>query len=203
MVFLFSYCKHERICLPSDGCSATARYMPLAIGNYWIYEIVSFNTTTHTGTILPYSDTIRIIDSTFINGHNYFKIETDRWLSSEAWKDTLYWRDSIGYLVDLAGNIQFTAIDFDNPFKHKDVIQGLYREYSIKDSVFVALTPLGTFDCLDFKGYYWRNGMKDCSSTFHNYYSEDVGLVYQNVFYASGNNASDFQRSLIEYHIEK
>ncbi len=204
VVCTFLSCKKDKICTPSIACSATADYLPLAVGNYWIYEVTNYNLSTYSGTIMPYSDTIEVIDKVFFNGMEYYEIAINVWLSPLVPKDTVYWRDSIGYIVDQKGNVQFTAIDFDQVFQHKDIFPiqlDFSLEYQIKDSIVYELTPAGLFECLDFKGHLFRDGITDYNKAYHNYYTEGIGLVYQNTSFFSASSPIDIRRSLKEYHL--
>ena len=150
---------------------------------------------------MPYSDTIRVVNEAILNGNKYYLLERDSWLTPDVKKDTVYWRDSVGYIVDRAGTVQFTAIDFDRTLRRWNISATQYVDYSVKDSAFFELTPAGFFQCLDYAGCFWNNDAFD-ERKLHNYYSEGVGMIYQNIYYASGGTI-DFRRSLMEYHLEE
>jgi len=206
-ILLFSSsCRKDKICLEGQEhyCNPTLSYMPLAVGNYWIYDVVNFNTNTHTGTYLNDSDTMKIIGTTNIGSEEYYIIEKDRWLTSEPIKDTLYWRDSLTYIVNEKGEIKFSASDFDN-ILHTRIIseaQEIYIEYVVQDSSIVYITPNNElFQCLDYNGCFWKNGEKD-SRPLHSYFAKNVGLVYENIYYSSTVSGLDFRRELSKYHLE-
>ena len=65
------------------------------------------------------------------------------------------------------------------------------------------MVPAGTFECLDFQGKF---ASSDPSQNYperilHNCYAKEVGIVFQNVFFAS-NTTHTFERRLSAYHLE-
>lgn len=184
------------------------RYFPLAVGNYWIYEVVRYDPSTYTGTVQQSKDTMLIYGDTSIRGHQYFKIQTDRFASSavSVLKDTTYLRDSSGYIVNSIGDIKFTAIDFDRILHRENLVEtplfSVYSEYSVKDTLIYEFTSIGLLACLDFRGCVYKDDVK-LENYLRNYYSEDIGLTYQSTFYISNPLGIEIRRSLIDYHLEE
>ncbi len=201
---LFNTCQKEEGCLEEDAfCDTTNEYMPLAVGNYWIYDIITFNTSTQSGTILSEQDTTRVID-VFISGTDgYFVIE--KTYRSFPEKDTLYWRDSIGYIVNQKGDIMFSPTDFDRVLYTETISQplGYSIDYSVKDSTIHFYTQNSDYyECLDYRGCFQRGALKD-ERPLHNYYAKNVGLVYKTTYsFSNPNSNNETRRELVEYHIE-
>lgn len=176
-------------------------YMPLKIGNYWIYETFGCDSGEVNCTSKS-TDTSRIIKDTLINDKKYFKLVGNYHL----FVDPLYIRDSGDYLVDHNGKVLFT---------HTDSLQ-IFNEHTITglgdDTVFYYYDKLtsqngqvsveaGIFDCLDMRTSLFR-ALDDFQIEHqgHNYYARNVGLVKQSVFWAIGLDV--IKRELIGYHLE-
>lgn len=196
----FSCQEKEDITFRPYAHSKTSRHIPLTVGNYWIYEVSNYNLSTSTGIVQMEQDTMQVIGTATIRDQSYFQIEADSWGGSIK-KDTLYWRDSLDYIVDDAGIIIFSAEDLDRVLHTQEYLPNLRVDYIVKDSTFFELTPAGLFKCMNFQGLIWRDGVLD-SKRINNYYAENIGLVYQSIVFASPNSATELQRSLKEFHIE-
>ena len=73
LVFLFS-CKKETEELQENNNQVPVSYMPLKIGNYWIYQtykIDSLGNESIDGAV----DSVRVTKDTLINGNTYFVLE--------------------------------------------------------------------------------------------------------------------------------
>ncbi len=203
IILFISACEKDKICTTSDPCAPTMRYFPMAIGNYWIYEVAHYDASTEIETITGKKDTIRIIGDTLIGSDLYYTFEKDQFVPSIVRKDTVYLRDSIGYIVNPQGDIIFTASGFSGLVYRRVLLQtpgaNYYFRYSILDTLSLQTTPAGTFDCLDYSACLFLNGIKD-PRVIHRYHSEDVGLVFENSFFVS--STIDMRRYLFEYHLE-
>ncbi len=179
-------------------------YFPFTIGNYWIYDVYLVNDSTDIETQQNYSDTLRIIAEEVINGNTYFVIEEDRWLSNTNLKDTLYYRDSSGYIVNLEGEIIFEYVAFNTIVRTDSFASNMYvSEYSVSDATENITIPAGTFDCLNFKGRFNKTNPDDDEPDrfLNNCYAKDVGLIFQTIFFAS-NYETHYERRLLDYHLE-
>lgn len=187
-----------------DQCPTSSSYFPLAIGNYWVYEITNYDYNIFSGVVFDQKDTMRVLGDTLIRNHTYFAIESDaRWYTPfQTVKETSYYRDSAGYIVNSLGNVKFSATDLDNTlFIWELQPTDYYIEYSVQDSIIQQFTPAGLFDCLDFKGVPYTPNRQDRS--VHNCYSAGVGLIYETSIYASGSTNVEFRRALYDYHLEE
>ncbi len=188
---------------PPNPPAAVPNFFPMSIGNYWIYDVVRVD-SNGTETLLNYSDTIRIIGDTSYNSNIYYSIEQDRFLTTQALKDTIYRRDSSGYLVNLEGRISFSADDYHTIFHTWEIPQANIKvDYFVDDSLYTYNVPAGNFDCLNYVGLVQY---LDPASTFpdrymNTAYSNNIGIIFQNEIFASS-LATEYQRRLREYHFE-
>lgn len=178
-------------------------FLPLQTGNYWIYDVVRVDTSGEE-TMMGYSDTLRVIGDTLHNGNTYYIVEQDRWLTTTAIKDTAIWRDSSGYLVSINGRVNFSADDYNTIFYTWEIpaVQ-MQVDYFMDDSLYMYEVPAGNFSCLNYVGrvQYLDPTSNFSDRFFYTAYSNNIGMIYQNEFYASS-IAFEFQRRLREYHLE-
>ncbi len=184
--------------------SETSRFIPLAVGNYWIYDILNYDLTTYSGVYRTYYDTIKVIGTTSIRDQQYFMLTKDVLSPSQTErKDTIYWRDSSDYLINHLGEIVFAAHDRDRILNRTDLSVSslsITIDYTVKDNFFNEFTDLGTFRCLDKEGVMMINDERLENET-HDYFAEDIGIIYSSVFYA-GVPTSEIRCILKEYHLE-
>ncbi len=201
LLLLFSFaCDRDKICLEDQFCP-TSNYIPLEIGNYWVYETTSYNFSNYSITFLGDTDTVKVIGDTIIGNNKYFTIKGDHWMPPFIDSDTTYWRDSSGYLINLQGHVLFSAFDHDRILNKYDFQGERFIDYSILDSTVVAITPIGLFNCLDYSGCFF-NGLVFSEYKYHNYFAEDVGIVYQTQFVPLTQIFREKRRSLKAYHLE-
>ncbi len=190
---------------PPDITSTITGYFPLSVGNYWIYDIYRINDTTGLEEQLNIGDTVRIIAEEIINNNTYYSFEQKQhWISFSYEKDTIYLRDSSEYIVNLAGDIIFSSTDFNNILHQIDYSPATFLvEYSVSDTVETRTVPSGTFECLNYKGRVQNTDPNnDKPDRFmHNCYADNVGLVFQTIFYSSSYE-THFERRLSDYHLE-
>lgn len=202
LLIITSYaCKKDDTSAPVPPKDSVLDYMPLKIGNYWIYETFGCDSGEANCTSKSI-DTSRIIKDTIINDKIYFKLVGNYHL----FVDPLYIRDSGDYLVDHNGRVLFT---------HTDSLQ-IFNEHAITgledDTVFYYYDKLtsqnrqlsveaGIFDCLDIRTSLFR-ALDDFQIEHqgHKYYAKNVGLVKQSAFWAVSLAVN--KRELIGYHLE-
>ena len=206
LLFVFA-CKKDKATDPEPVPQISINdYFPMTVGNYWIYDIYKVD-TSGVEEQYPYSDTIRIIAEEDIDGKTYLVAEIDTWLSTSNKKDTILYRDSSSYLIDSEGNF-FLSLNMDESvIQSKTYNQTPYvSDYVMADSMVSFTVPAGTFDCIDFQGLFYSTDPEVPYENYptriaHNCYSKDVGIVYQNIFYAYSIK-SNYERRLREYHLE-
>ena len=127
-------------------------YLPLAVGNYWIYQNVNLDSLGNE-TALNLFDSIVITKDTLINNKLYYVFGG---IQNYAATFPEYLRDSVGYLVNIKGQKTFSTTDFKNILAEKDYYSPINNKnclwYTLKikmDSVQKLIkTPAGEFNTL-------------------------------------------------------
>ena len=200
-LFLASSCqKKSNTDNPGPPPENVLDYMPLAVGNYWVYQ----HSTCDSGEvdcIEKSIDTNLIVKDTFINGHTYYKY-TGRLTGG---KTVLFLRDSGNYIVNQYGGIFFTNKD-TTPMNYRSESLGgddtlYYWYYQLAAGSLEVEVPSGIYDCLDMRGHFFRQQDNfDIDHNTHNLYSKNVGLVKKTGVFAS--SLGVLKQELIGYHIE-
>lgn len=197
-LILIASCKKDHNPIDEPVTDSVLDYMPLAIGNYWIYETFSCD-YGGTNCISLSIDTTRVTKDTVINGNEYYALEGNFFLFTDA----VFIRDSGDYLVNHIGQTIFTFTDSANIF-NEQVVLG-----QANDTIYHWFTKLykpagqisvgaGSYDCLDFRTLFFR--LQDSLQTpllAHQYYAKNVGLIKQTTFFAV--SLREYRRELIGY----
>jgi len=193
-----------------DSGESRINYTPLEIGNYWIYQhysIDSIGNETETTMI----DSVVITKDTIINGNKYFILEgTNKPLNGGKWVVIDILRDSLGYLINNKGQIQFAENNFSDTLAKRvmvnnhngDTIYTLtYKMEKPNNSVTI---PAGTFDVLNYKGtvitVYDIPGVKN-PRYINKFYSDKVGKILDTYFYIHG--PLIYEKRLLRYYIQE
>jgi len=198
-LFIFS-CKKETIVPPCES-QISDSYIPMSVGSYWIYQWYKVDSSGMEELLDDKIDTITIVKDTLIGVSIYKKIEevNSYILPSNVIK---FRRDSLGTLVDPSNNIYFSSSNFIDTLR----VNG-NNNFEIISKMEIPSapieTPAGIFDCLNFQGEITPFLPVSWSTQWINtYYSRGVGKIQENTFYFSSAHIFQFQRRLIEYHIE-
>jgi hypothetical protein len=105
----------------------------------------------------------------------------------------------------LHGNIVFSNKDFETIFKEEYVIVNndtIYYWYNKMDpNPFLVSVPSGVYTCLDNKLSFFRiNENFETEFNGHHALSKNVGLVYENVMFAS--STGGIKRELLRYSVQ-
>lgn len=181
--------------------TSSTNYIPMSIGNYWVYEIRNTDSLGVPNGGTAYLDSIEITHDTLIKGNKFFVFEGDYGNSSQPTriiKNIL--RDSSGFLVNEVGEVLFSSTNFiDTLSKHIDIhnTDTIYEYYGMMENPSYQITvPSGTYDVLDFKTtiIYYR------TRYMHKYFADGIGEIYNNLFFSSSSNM--LERRLIRYYIK-
>lgn len=193
--------------IDDDSPISRTGYLPLEIGNYWIYQHVNIDASNNE-TPGNYIDSMVVERDTFIRENQYFVIEgTNHPFNGGQWGIIDILRDSLGYIVTHEGNIRFATDNFSDTLARKtEVINGdtMYiLSYQMDQWGHSVSVPVGTFDVLNFKGTVFS--YKDLSGIdnpryLNNFYAKGVGKVLQTYFYLSSPKISE--KRLIRYHLK-
>jgi hypothetical protein len=163
-----------------------ADYSNLRTGNYWIYERFSLDTALVTYTSLNIFDSSYVEKDTVINGNTYFKLMQINYPYNNEYAP-VYLRDSLNYIVNISGDLQFASQNFIDTFYTHYIVQGFndticYIFSKMADDNLSITVPAGTFVTKNFKTTYlmYPNYSFGLTERPVNYrYTENVGLVEQ------------------------
>ena len=203
IIFTLPSCNEKNETDPEPQ-NSIVKYFPLKVGNYWVYERSSCDSSWSDCNSISI-DTNWITKDTLINNMMYYKIEGKNVVGHN---NPYFLRDSSDYIISPSGHIFLSNKDFENKIHERYEIQPtnndtlFYIYYQFIDKPNIANVPAGTFDCIDFRGSLFRKQDNfELEFNNHHYFAKDVGPVYQNVLYA--NSLGGLKRELISYHIDK
>lgn len=207
MLFSFNACETENE--PSEETLPV--YMPMAVGNYWIYQHFMVDSLGNEHPINTF-DSVVITKDTLINNKLYYEFVGKQKVTIS----TRMLRDSLGYLVNNNGEKLFSPSNFKDVLSvKKDSIQfnRMYRcIYTLKTKMEAVpvqkITAAGTFNTLNASGlltnYYYDSSavLTDSIETYQNtYYAQNVGIVIQTYlyYYDFKEYKRKFEKRLIRY----
>jgi len=198
-VLLFS-CKKEEP-NPSDP-TPKANYLPLKIGNYWVYQCYHVDTLGNEN-LLSRIDSIIVKCDTTIRNNQYYVLENFT-MSGRPYLTFL--RDSSGYIVTETGDIIFSATNFTDVLYFKEIYNGETLLYTLSykmEKVDKPITvPAGKFDVLNYKGtaVIRQSDGTNITKKLNNLYANNVGKV----FYVCHSVTSDYRLEgrLVRYHVQ-
>ncbi len=180
-------------------------YMPLEIGNYWVYEnkLIQQDVTKTPSEEL---ESIVIARDTLLRGEKYFVLEGNQMGYNNDWGVISILRDSLSYLVNENGEILFAENHFGEVLRTRYEIQNndtLVMLESVMQEVPVSVAlPGGNFDALNFQTtatVFIENPEGD-ALTLDNMYAKDVGKVFQSYLFVM--SLSRLEKRLVRYHTE-
>ena len=186
--------------LPSPG-TQNIEYMPLAIGNYWVYNTYRIDTLGNE-TLYSSDDSAYVDRDTIIDGETYFIIEGD-FNARHAVGSLL--RNDGNNVLNLGGSITFTTNNLGSVYRNDTISIGggefIYMATWVNTSMSNISSPSGSFLCFDketentttLSSYPWGTRRQ------HKYYSSGTGVVISQFYYFS---SPDFNESrLVRYNI--
>jgi len=192
----FSSCKKEVI-------EVSTNYMPLSIGNYWIYQTYVQDANNEWNPLTNKMDSVYIDKDTLIAGDVYYKKITANGTSGQLL--TEYIRYVNDELVDVNGMVLFSANLMLTPSLPDTTIYNIGNYFSSIYTIDLNEQPVtvggGIFDCVDWhRGTcVWNdNGITTPRSDIQNYYAEGIGFVQTLSYLLSG---SSVRIELERYHI--
>lgn len=198
-LIIFNACKKDDSTGNQLPQESVLDYMPLTVGNYWIYEIFQCDSGEVNCELLSI-DTNLITKDTLINGYTYYKIEGLRLFYDEP----IYYRDSGDFMVDNFGTIIFTIKDDNQIYNPKYIVNNndtiLYWYNKLFDELVNIKVSGGDFECLDFKLHFYRLiDNFQIEHTLSHLFSKNVGLVKESSVFVS--SLSGRKRELIGYFV--
>lgn len=209
-------CKKDDECQPAITNNNTqviqnpgTNYSSLQVGNYWIYQRFQLDPPS-TETALPVFDSCYVEKDTLIHGNTYFKyVGYSNSLPTSPSAPTIeFLRDSLDYLVDLNGRIEFSSEDFASYFKAEYLLVApgdtlAHVSGKMADQNFAVTTPLGNYITSAYKESYAMYPSYNGGGSLRfrtTRYADHVGKVTETLpFFA--NTASSWERRLVRYHL--
>jgi hypothetical protein len=205
-VFLLLSCKEENDpALSENDAQLVAEYLPMQIGNYWIYQHYSIDSANQ-ATPLNRTDSIVISRDSSINGHSYFVFEKESPYPDNRREIESILRDSAGTIVDQNGRIRFAVNNFsDTIYRYTQLFEEdtIYILSAVMERMIAPLSvPAGTFDALNFRSTvrvpYDIPGVK-YPRYFDNCYSRKIGKIVSGYLYL--HSPIRYEKRLIRYHV--
>jgi len=206
IILAFTSCKkdNDNSNSPSNtnGTDTYSDYLPLTVGNLWIYDYISVD-TNGIETPMNKTDTMQISKDTLINNIIYYKYEGTFFGANYSCQ---YIRDSLHYLVNHFGQLLFSSLNFtDTLVSDVEIVSDdtLYVGYTIMyDPDSMITVPAGTVDVLDsrrnihlYPGFDQWGEIRYC----HSYYAVGSGVVKNTYFYLS--SPTVIERRLVSYQL--
>lgn len=197
--------------------AANNNYMPLKVGNYWVYEHYEIDSSGRE-TLLPTRDSLSISGDTMIRGNLYYIFQPTSYnLSLRSGAE--YLRDSSGYLITDKGEILFSDNNFIDVLLDSIKLNSTAQsqtdtlftlEYKMESSNSSSVSvPAGSFQALNYQGtsvFYYEaaNVPREVIKRFrNNYYSNNIGKVLESYHYGSYSaRHQTFERRLVRYQIK-
>lgn len=182
-------------------------YLPLAIGNYWIYQYFFIDSLNQVTEVTKY-DSIAISRDTIIRDKQYYVFEGTVF-SNERKVVVDILRDSSGYLVDNYGRIRFSYNNFTDTIYYQIVTccenDTMFTiSYKMECPDYPVTVPAGTFNVLNYQGTYYSsiNILENFDNPIYlnTYYADKVGKVLEMTAYSSYHIT---EKRLIRYHIQE
>lgn len=206
LICFYSCQKEEK---PEETKYLISEYLPLSVGNYWIYQIRNFDISGKEYQTSTFDSTI-ISKDTIINGKKYFRYDYFEYNSINAYPiDTIYCRDSLKNLITSTGQILFSENNFtDTLLRKTQILEGdtiytmtckmekINEEFSVPIGIYNNLLNLkGTVICSP-----EYTSIENPRYT-NKYYAKEIGVIFQSQIYIGSGGFRE--KKLIRYNINK
>jgi hypothetical protein len=127
--------------IQSVGSATADSYFPMQVGNYWVYKNYFFDSTgTQTNVTRNKYDSIVVEKDTTIAGKEYAKLAFYYYFENEAIQPegASFYRDSLGYIVNIDGTRIFSQTDFNDDLIHR-------VEFNQDDTMFIYSVKMERF----------------------------------------------------------
>lgn len=188
----------------------TFKYMPLNVGNYWVYEHFQIDSLGN-ATSLEKFDSMAITRDSIIGDKKYFVLEGTNYPYGppQEWGIIEILRDSLGCLVNQNGAIRLSQYNFTDTLAKKietyqeDTLYAIY--YKMEKCDHLVTVPAGSFEALNFRGelYNYKLDTPKMDERYLNYYyAKDVGKIVHTWYYMG---LTDYycERRLIRYSLNE
>lgn len=191
LIFLMGSCKEQEQEL------FTKPYLPLEIGNYWVFEVFEvdeFGRRFYFDRI----DSLYISKQVIYNGLSYYELKGPLDIEAEESFSTLL-RNEGNMVVDYQGKVWSAPLSEDEEVQHTLSFDTYDINYSMKTFEKRITVEAGSYDALNFQGVFIDNSSAEIIG-FHNlFYGPCVGLVTETKY--NIDRHTTLVRELTSYHV--
>lgn len=197
--------KHE-----ASPTQNTNNYLPLKVGNYWIYQTITINNSDTINDQILHSnfreDSLCITGDTIIKGNTYYIFKAIPLNSAYPMEASFYptlLRDSADFIVDNFGKKWVSSSNYTDTlstFQYFELgTEFAYGYYKIGNTDTTITVPAGTFTSADVKKTEFRPSFPSLILYGDYFYTKNVGITKIKLPYLSGGS---FQEAiLVRYKI--
>ncbi|MCB0403045.1 MAG: hypothetical protein KDD41_13235 [Flavobacteriales bacterium] len=187
--------------------SSSVKYIPLAVGNYWVYETYSIDTLNNKTLISV--DSAYVSNTITINGHSYYVLDGDPYAINAIGSPIRNSHDSVIFYD--SGNFQehtlFTSNHLGQVYSTSTLDNGSptnpvnLMELDVWTNPKKTITTsLGSFSCFERQTRAtplvpYPHGVRN----FYTYYYESIGVLVNEFFFFSSPNK--YESRLVRYHL--
>ncbi len=188
---------------------STLDYLPMSVGNYWVYD-VNDSFPNGIGSQTTSYDSVIISSDTLIKGKKYFRFDYFHRNDVKVLQtDTIFCRDSLKNLITPKGQILFSEDNFqDTLLRNTEIFEGdtlytiTYKMEQMNDDFSV---PAGKYNnLLNFRGTVIINPKNTSGENLrytNKYFAKNIGVIYQlQIWIPSGGTR---EKRLVRYNINQ
>lgn len=151
-------------------------------------------------TIYGSIDTLYVMADTIIAGESFKKLSGNRY----SFASPTYIRDSVGYVIDQSGRIDYTYTNFTDTFSQSYVFGEFDQFLSIDADP--TIVPAGSFSTINFgwKAFDFPNTFNCGQDTAYwdIRMAENVGIVEYSYYYSAPGPCNPNVRKLVDYYVQ-
>ena len=207
IIVLFSSCKKDKPEIkpePTPAPEIYPNYSQLKVSNYWVYQWFDVDENGRDSALKIY-DSSYVEKDTVIHEKTYFKLKCEGGI---ALKPVSFLRDSLHYIVNEKGEIQFSSNDFTNVLNTRYVEATQYDticrvEMKMDNTTTTTNLPVGNFKTLPAKStyFFYPKWPSTSNPRYTNVrYAENVGIVSESVIFGLASKGYSEKR-LLRYKV--
>ncbi len=204
--FIFTSCNKDDETAPEEQQQSDSGFFALKVGNTWTYNYFRRNTQTGELTNLGGVEEVEITREEIENNETIFTVQINTSDPNNSCSVcnhdpmlTLKVKDSLGYLVEVGGEIKFSSISTVDYLVRQQEFGDIYRV--LKENEVLITVPAGQFSALNNERYAIDPDGNRFNGRDNLYYADGIGEVRQTI---SGVVIERiiFEKQLISYSIQ-
>lgn len=203
---LFTSCNKDDASAPEEEQQSDAGFFALQVGNTWTYNYFRRDSQTGELTNLGGVEEVEITHEEIVNNETLFTVQintSDPNNSCSACNHdpmlTLKVKDSLGYLVEVGGEIKFSSINTADYLVKRQEFGNIYRV--LKENEVLITVPAGQFSALNNERYAIDTDGNRLDGKDNLYYADGIGEVRQTISTVIQERII-FEKQLISYSIQ-